>query len=469
MSKDNPVGRLPGLHAATLLDELRSIVGAGHVLVDDTLTAPFTIDWTRRFTGPCLAVVRPAGTDEVARVLRACAAVGQHVVIQGGNTGLVGGAVPAPSGPPPVLLSTARLSAISEVDALAGQVTAGAGATLAAVQAAAHTAGWHYGVDLGARDSATIGGTVATNAGGIHVVAYGMTRAQVVGIEAVLADGTVITHLGGLLKDNTGLDLAALLCGSEGTLAVITAVRLRLHRPHGRTSVALIGCASSAAALDVMARAGAAAPLVAAEMIDATGLELAASALGLTSPLAAHWPVVALIEVADGGDASALPIDDDADAVVALDAGDQARLWALRERQAEAYATLGVVHKLDVSIPLDHLPEVLDAIDARLAADPTVTHHGCFGHLADGNIHVEFVGPDDDDLRIDHAVLAMVAASGGSVAAEHGIGRLKTGALHLSRSPQEIAVMRAVKAALDPQGLLNPGVLLPEPEPEPDA
>ncbi|MDD2859204.1 MAG: FAD-binding oxidoreductase, partial [Candidatus Nanopelagicales bacterium] len=181
---------MPGRDASALLEQLRAVVGAGHVLVDEAGTAAFTVDWTRRFTGRCLAVVRPASTDEVARVLQACSAAGQAVVIQGGSTGLVGGAVPAASGPAPVVLSTTRLDAIGTVDALTGQLTAGAGATLAAVQAKAQAAGWHYGIDLAARDSATIGGNVATNAGGIHVVAYGMTRAQVLGVEAVLADGT---------------------------------------------------------------------------------------------------------------------------------------------------------------------------------------------------------------------------------------------------------------------------------------
>ncbi len=192
-------------------------------------------------------------------MLRLCSEHGIPVVPQGGNTGLVGGSVPAPESPPgraPVVLSLRRLDTVGEVDPLSGQLTAGAGATLGAVRGAAAAAGWRYGVDLAARDSATIGGTVATNAGGIHVIAYGMTRAQVVGVEAVLPDGTVVSHLSGLLKDNTGYDLGALLCGSEGTLGVITAVRLRLHRPPGRTTVALIGCDSYDEALDLMVIGG---------------------------------------------------------------------------------------------------------------------------------------------------------------------------------------------------------------------
>ncbi len=240
--------------ASDLRAALRQIVGDSQVLDTAELMEPYCIDWSRRFGGPALAVVRPGSVDEVSAVMRACAAAGVPVLPQGGNTGLVGGSVPAPGrfdgsggevrggGGLPVIVSMRRLSWIDPVDALSGQVSAGAGATLGDVQRAARLAGWEYGVDLAARDTATVGGTVATNAGGIRVLAYGMTRAQVCGIEAVLPDGSVISHMSGLAKDNTGFDLAQLLCGSEGSLAIITAVRVRLHRPAGRTSIALIGC-----------------------------------------------------------------------------------------------------------------------------------------------------------------------------------------------------------------------------------
>jgi len=442
--------------ATALVAELRSVVGAEHVLVEEDQVASYCTDWTRRFTGRCLAVVRPATTQQVADLLARCTAAAQPVLVQGGNTGLVGGAVPDEP-ELPVIISTRRLSQVGPVDQLTGQITAQAGATLGAVQAAARSAGWKYGVDLAARDSASIGGTVATNAGGTQVVAYGMTRAQVVGIEAVLTDGTVLSHLGGLLKDNTGLDLAALLCGSEGTLAVITAVRLRLHRPHHATSLAMVGCASYEEALTLMARAREQSDLMAAESIDAAGMRLASSALGLSSPLEHQWPVVALIEVADGGDGSGLPLTEDRDAVVAFEAADQARLWAYRERQAEAYATLGLVHKLDVSVPLELMQDVLADLTELMTVADDVSTFGFFGHLADGNVHVEFIGPTDS--AVQDAILERVAQAGGSISAEHGIGRLKARYLQLSRTPSEIAAMRAIKAAWDPQGLLNRGVL----------
>jgi FAD/FMN-containing dehydrogenase len=329
------------------------------------------------------------------------------------------------------------------------------------VRDAAAAAGWAYGVDLAARDSATIGGTVATNAGGIHVIAYGMTRAQVVGVEAVLPDGSVVSHLAGLLKDNTGYDLGALLCGSEGTLAVITAVRLRLHRPAGRTSVALVGCASYADALALMSTAVApGGRLLAAEVIDETGMELAARLRGLPWPLQERHPVALLLEVVDGGDASGLVGLDDRDVAVGLDPSEQSRLWDYREAQGEAFSTLGLTHKLDVSVPLPSLAQACEELAALMRAYPTVETFGVFGHLADGNIHVEIYGPPADDVAVDHVVLDCVARYRGSISAEHGVGRAKAADLALCRSAAEIAAMRALKSAWDPAGIMNPGVLL---------
>jgi len=445
--------------STVLLESLRAIVGQAHLLTQEDLVAPYVTDWTRRYVGPCVAVVRPGSTDEVSQILALCCSLGQQVLIQGGNTGLVGGSVPSESSTAPVVISMRRLDQLGPVDDLTGQVTAGAGALLSAVQDAAASAGWLYGIDLAARDSATIGGTVATNAGGINVIAYGMTRAQVVGIEAVFADGKVISHLGGLLKDNTGFDLAGLLCGSEGTLAVITAVRLRLHRPHPQTSLALIGCASYSDALELMSSTAQQTQLISAEVVDEVGISLVHSVFGMSSPLAASWPVVAFLEIADGGDASGFDLSSERDAVVALDPPDKQRLWEFRERQSEAYSTLGVVHKLDVSIPLALIQEVLDSLGDLFRAHSDITLFGFFGHIADGNIHIEFTGPSAGDTRIEHLVLERVAESGGSISAEHGVGRMKVDSLHLTRSAAEITAMRAIKSAWDPTGILNQGIL----------
>lgn len=451
---------------AGVIAALRDAVGEAQVLSTPDLTEQYCIDWTRRFGGPALAVVRPGSTDEVSAVLRICSELGVPVLPQGGNTGLVGGSVPAASGSrgqAPVIVSTRRLSTISPVDELSGQLTAGAGATLGDVQRAARKAGWEYGVDFASRESATIGGTVATNAGGIRVLAYGMTRMQLRGIEAVLADGSVISHLSGLEKDNTGFDLAQLLCGSEGTLAVVTAVRLKLHPPMGQTSVALIGCSDYDDALGLLRTSvdASAGSLVAAEVMDATGIGLVCDVAGLPYPLSEPHALIALLEVADGGGGEGFIASafEGRDVVVGLEAREIARLWQYRERQAEAFASLGVIHKLDISVPLRQLAACINELRSVVARFSTVTECGIFGHLADGNMHVQVAGPAEDDSSTDRAIVETVAKFGGSISAEHGIGREKAAVLGLSRSKSEIEAMRAIKRAWDPQGLMNPGVL----------
>ncbi len=456
-----------------IVDALGDVLGSDHVLTDPPLTQAYTVDWTRRWHGDALAVVRPADTAQVSAVVRACAAAGVPVVPQGGNTGLVGGSVPGRhpgSLGRPVVLSTRRLTRLDPVDTTSGQVTAGAGVTLGDVQRHASAAGWEYGVDLAARDSATIGGTVATNAGGIRVIAHGMTRSQVAGIEAVLPDGRVVEHLSGLAKDNTGYDIAGLLTGSEGTLGVITAVRLRLHRPHRASSVALVGVSSYDEALALMHDAVIpGATLLAAEVIDRTGMELASAVSGLAWPLERSHPLVLLLEIADGGEGDGFDpgVLGDRDVVLGLDATERARLWSFRELQSEAFSSLATrestdaAHKLDVSVPLPRLARLADELRRRMEASPDVIAFGVFGHLGDGNIHVEIVGPAADDEQVDRLVLDAVAAEGGSISAEHGIGRAKAHLLGLSRSPEEIAAMRAIKDAWDPAGLMNPGALFP--------
>ena len=453
-----------------LLSELADVVGREHVLIDPALTESFTIDWTRRWGGPALGVVRPGSTADVAGVLAACLAAGVPVIPQGGNTGLVGGSVPGDGCDElPIIVSTRRLTRMDPVDEVSGQVTVGAGVTLGDLHRYVARSGWEYSVDLAARDSATIGGTVATNAGGIRVIAHGMTRMHVAGIEAVLPDGTVVEHLAGLAKDNTGYDLAGLLTGSEGTLGVITAVRLRLHRPHRASSVALIGVETWDEALRLLhAAVRPGTPLLAAEVTDETGMELAMRVSGQPWPLERRHPLVLLLEAADGGEGDGFDADalDSLDVVVGLDASERARLWSYRELQSEAFSSYatevcdGAAHKLDVSVPLPRLAEVADLIRARMDAYPGIEAFGVFGHLGDGNIHVEIVGPSPDDEEVDRLVLEAVGSFGGSVSAEHGIGRAKTHFLELSRSPAEIAAMRSIKAALDPRGIMNPGVLL---------
>jgi FAD/FMN-containing dehydrogenase len=444
-----------------VVDQLAGIVGTEHCITDPDLLASFTTDWTGRFHGPARCVVRPANTEEVAQVVWTCMAAGVPVVPQGGNTGLVGGSVPAAQADElPVIVSLTRLNWLDPVDVLAGQVTVGAGARLADVHAHVESAGWRYGVDLAARDSATIGGTIATNAGGIHVVSRGMTRAQVMGIEAVLPNGEVISHLAGLPKDNTGFDLAGLLCGSEGTLGIVTAVRLRLFPPLPATTLAYVGVESLDDAIALMNthRAGGA-HLVAAEVLDDTCMDLAVALTGAPWPLAERHPWLALLEVADGGDGSGLMLDENADVAIGLDRSDQARMWAYRERQAEAFAVLGVIHHFDVSIPHQVMGQCVEEIRLVLQAYPGVQTFGFFGHIADTNLHIQVFGPDPDDHGLDLAVLDVVARFHGSISSEHGVGRVKADALPLCRSAAEIDAMHAIKHAWDPKGLMNPGVI----------
>jgi FAD/FMN-containing dehydrogenase len=439
------------------LTELSAITGAEHVLTDTDVTDGYTTDWTRRYHGQARCVVRPGSTDEVAQVIRVCARFNVPVVPQGGNTGLVGGGIPHGG----VLLSLRRLSRLDQVDDLAGQVTAGAGATIADLRAHVARAGLEYGVDLAARDSATVGGTIATNAGGIQTVRYGHTRDQVLGVEAVLADGSVISRLGGLQTDNSGYELAQLLAGSEGTLGVITAARLRLWRPVPVTLTLLAGVDDIAAAAALVAEIRTVVPGIrAAEYFEAAGLALVRAHTGLPAPLPAEHRAYVLVDVTGPDDYSERLLENQSleDAAVAMDASARAALWAYRERHTESISAAGIPHKLDLAFPLTRLAGFRAALAPLLEKESATGI--VFGHIAVGNLHVNVLGPAPDDESVDEAVLTLAAEHGGTISAEHGIGRAKVELLHLSRSAAEIAAMRAVKSALDPDGLLNPGVLL---------
>ncbi len=486
-----------------LAAELEAIVGPDHVLVDATLRAGYEVDWTRRFSGRARLVVRPRTTGEVVRVVRACAAAAVPVVPQGGNTGLVGGGVPRDG---EVLLSLRRLDGLGEVDAAAMEVTAGAGVTLARLQACAAEAGLGFGIDLAARDSATVGGMIATNAGGVHVLRHGPMRAQVVGIEAVFASGEVVSRMPGLAKDNAGYALPELLTGSEGTLAVITRARLRLVPAPRHRAVALVAletgvghgggafrsrearATASAVALTGRARSRLAS-LDAAELFFEDGLALVLRHRGGERPFCDAQAGYLLLECAADAD----PTDElagllagaseVADAVLAADHSGRRRLWDLREAHTDAIAVEGIVHKLDVSVPVARLAELVDLLPGAVAggtsgrpavsglpgrwprtgstaeAAPGTIRLVLFGHVGDGNLHVNILGPAPDEDAADDAVLRLVAGLGGSISAEHGVGIARRRWLGLTRGAADIAAMRAIKRALDPAGLLNPGVL----------
>ncbi|MCU0310449.1 MAG: FAD-binding oxidoreductase [Acidimicrobiales bacterium] len=451
--------------SSVVRNELLAVTGPAGLSTDPEVIAPHVVDWTGRFRGSSPALVSPGSTGEVAAVVTLCRRHGLALVPQGGNTGLVGGATPHRG---ELVLSLRRLADVGAVEPLQGQITVGAGAPLGAVQAAVAEHGLTVGVDLAARDSATIGGMVATNAGGLRVVRHGSMRHQVVGHEAVLGTGAVVRHLGGLVKDNTGYDLGGLLCGSEGTLGVVTSVRLALvPRPRHRTTAlcAFADAASAVAAASAWRRE--VAGIEALELFGRDGLEAVLGVFGGSDPFAAAHRWYVLVEAAGSTD----PTGDLADGVagaegvadvaVAEDAPRAAALWRLREEQTAAIATHGVPHKLDVTLPLVALAEFLDEVPAVVAAVDPAARTWLFGHVGDGNVHVNVTGTDPDDETVDDAVLGLVARSGGSISAEHGIGVAKNRWLHLARSPEELEAFRALRRAFDPDAVLNPEVLVP--------
>jgi FAD/FMN-containing dehydrogenase len=447
----------------SLVEALSDVVGPSHVVVDPDVVASYCVDWTGRFRGSTTCVVRPGSADEVAAVLGACGAFGAAVVPQGGNTGLVGGSVPLGG---EVVLSLGRLDWLGSVDAGTLQVPVGAGATLAALAEHARASGLDPALDLGARDSATIGGIVATNAGGARALRYGTARARVAGLEAVLAGGGRVSRMGGLLKDNAGYDLPALLVGSEGTLGVITAVRWRLVPLLPARIAALVGVRSVASAAELLGVLRTRVPsLEAAEFFLDDGLALVLDYLRAPSPVADRAPVYVLVECASMTDptdelAAALEAGGVDDAIVADDTASRERLWRLREAHTEAISAAGVPHKIDVGVPLDRLGAFLERVPLVVDAVAPGARTVLFGHLGDGNVHVNVLGPPPDDESVEEAVLRLVAACGGTISAEHGVGRLKARWLSLVRPPEEIAAMASVKRALDADGTLNPAVVL---------
>ena len=455
----------PPAHAAptieTLAAELRDIVGAGHLVSDADVAASFGNDLTGRFSGRPLLVVSPADTAEVAATLRACTAARVPVVPQGGHSGMVGGGTPRDG---EVVLSLRRLQEIEEIDRDSNQVTVGAGVTLERLQLHARARELDFPVDFGARSAATIGGMAATNAGGALAMRHGVMRAQVLGLEAVLAGGEVLTRLNGLLKDNAGYDLSALLVGSEGTLGVITRARLRLVPLLGRRVTALLALGGLEQALEVLRAARGAMPsLQAIDFFELAGLRRVCAHLQIPPPFAHEHAAYLVVECAGSSDPSdelERIADLVEDAAVAFDSEGRRRLWSYREAHNEAINALGIPHKLDVSVPIGALPAFTRTLRSAIGELDAAAEVILYGHLGDGNVHVNVLGLAPDDRRVDRAVLELVARSGGSISAEHGIGLAKAEFLSLVRSEAEIGAMVRLKRALDPTGTLNPGRVL---------
>lgn len=451
-----------------LLAELQAAVGREHVLVDPDLVESYSRDWTGRWSGRPSAVVRPSTTGQVADVVSMCAAHRVPLVPQGGNTGLVGAGIPRDG---EVVMSTRRLDNLGPVDAVARTVEVGAGVTLAEVQKHARVAGLDVGIDFGARDSATIGGIVATNAGGERVMRHGTTRAQVLGIEAVLADGSTISRMSGLPKDNVGYDLVQLLIGSEGTLGVVTRVVLRLVPYLSERAAALLGLMSIPDALAAVNSLRARLPgLEAADYFHDAGLKLVLEHRALASPFPETYPVYLLAEVAGPGAMEDLAdslaeVPEVQDAAMAGPPPDRRRLWALREGHTEAISAAGTPVKLDVAVPIQHLEEFEAALPDVIRAQAPKAVIILFGHLVEGNVHVNILGISDprNQESVTDSVLRLVVSLGGSISAEHGVGRAKQGWLALARGQSDVAAMSSIKRALDPKAILSPGRVLPLP------
>jgi FAD/FMN-containing dehydrogenase len=464
-----------------LIESLRDLVGTAQVLTDGDLTA-YELDWRKRWRGRALAVVRPGSTDEVAAVVRACAAAGVTIVPQGGNTGLVGAGVPDASGTQ-VLLNLARLNRIREVDRANLTLTAEAGCVLQSVQQAAADAGLLFPLSLAAEGSCTIGGNLATNAGGTQVLRYGNARALCLGLEAVTAAGDVWHGLAGLRKDNTGYDLRDLLIGSEGTLAIITAATLALHPPPAATMTALVACSTldQCVALLEAAHQRFGPGLTGFEVMNRLSLALVARHFPrLRQPLAiSRWKV--LVELSDNESATharamfenlladAIEAGSIADAAIAQSVSQSRGMWHLRESIPLAQSEEGLNIKHDISLPVSRIAAFCDSTGAALAARWPGVRLVNFGHLGDGNLHYNVQAPEgreaavflrDEEHAVNQLVFDAVVAHGGSISAEHGIGVLKRVELAQRKDPTALAMMRAIKRALDPQGTLNPGRVL---------
>jgi len=453
----------------TLTRDLGALVGSGNVLTGEDV-ANRTDGWPPVDPIQARCIVRPGSTAEVSAVLRLCDGAGVAVVPQGGRTGLVKG---ARSCAEDVALSLERLNRIEAIDPVGATMTVEAGVTLGTVQRAAEAAGLFYPVDIGARDSATIGGTIATNAGGHRVIRYGMTREQILGVEAVLADGTVVSSLNTLLKNNAAYDLKQLFIGSEGTLGVITRAVLRLRPPPGPTAVAFLGIGRFDHVLAVLRRLAEATrdALSSFEVMWSDFIDIALASGRYRPPLAGRHPFYALVEVAGSAAEAALETAINAlweagivsDAVIAKSEAQAAALWAIRGETTALDAALRPALNFDVGLPQTEMETYVDAVRHEMCARWSNARVAVFGHVGDSNLHLMVgVGRDDDDTRhaVEEIVYRPLRALRGSISAEHGIGLEKRAFLDVSRTREELELMRRLKAALDPRHTLNPGKVL---------
>jgi len=457
----------------SLTNTLAGIVGHANVLAEAADLAPYLTDWRGRYQGQALCVVRPGNSAEVAAVVRACTGAGAPIVPQGGNTSLCGAATPDAAGKA-VVLSLSRMNRIVAVDPKNNTISVEAGCTLAAVQQAARAADRLFPLALAAEGTCQIGGNLSTNAGGVQVLRYGNTRDLTLGLEVVLPNGEIWNGLRGLRKDNTGYDLKHLFIGAEGTLGIITAAMLKLYPLPKTQTTCWLNVASPPVAVDLLNQAKTAfdAQLTAFELVSESALGLVLKNIpGAVRPTASS-PWYVLAEFSDAGPeaverwlAAQLEGGIVADGALATSHTQAAKLWAMRENISEAQKIEGISIKHDISVPVSAIPAFLATADAALARAFPGIRVVAFGHVGDGNLHYNLSRPDAQDNsafiaaqpEVNRIVHDTVHALNGSISAEHGIGQLKREEILRYKSPVEMALMRTLKQAIDPQGLMNPG------------
>lgn len=465
------------------VEELTAVVGPANVLTEDD--DRYLTDWREVYHGTALAVVRPRDTAEVRAVVTRCAASGVCIVPQGGNSGLSGGAIPA-SGEarPAIILSSERMTTIEDVDADGATITAQAGCSIEELQHAATDAGLLFAPDWGARGTATLGGAIATDAGGINVLRYGNMRAHVLGLEVVLPDGRVWNGLRALHKDSSGYDLKHLFIGSEGTLGLVTRAVVALHpaTPYERSTLLAIGSIDALPELLAACRRIAGRATVAVELLPDLGLDRVCRALGVDRPMATRRDWYVLLKLADGApvddlmtDLLAALADDDLieDAVAAGSADQEQRLWTIRDELPiyRLFRHQAVAIKNDAAVPVRAVPTLIRDVETLVTNDaPPATLAYAFGHAGDGNLHIAVLPDDDTDAgpflavrdELRDAIDRLVLGLGGTLSAEHGIGQELLGRIAPQKPPVEWAMMRTMKRAFDPHDLMNPGKLLPD-------
>ncbi|MEC7578339.1 MAG: FAD-binding oxidoreductase [Actinomycetota bacterium] len=447
--------------------ELKSLLGSSRISEDEDIIKTFSDDWTGRYRGSARAVISPQSTYEVAEILNWCSTNRVVVVPQGGNTGMVGGSTPLNG---ELIISLRKMKNVNFSDTNDNQIVAEAGATLLEIQNLALERSMIYGVDFAARDSATIGGTIATNAGGLNVLRYGTTRRQIVSVEAVTGTGEIIGNLNGLDKDNTGYHLPSLLCGSEGTLAIVTRAKLRLWpKPKENISI-LFGLDTIQDAVNLTeACVSTSTEIIACELFFQKGVDLVREAYDLQPLWNNRNSIYLLCEFA--GDSGVLDrLNENVlgemlrthDSIfVATSDKERQRLWQYRELHTLAIANKGIPLKLDVTIPLGNLTHFLDSIATICSNINPLSIPYVFGHSADGNMHLNILQSEPNVAEMEEEILKFVVSLDGSISAEHGIGRAKAPYLHIQRNEEEIRLFREMKKAFDPKSILNPDVIFP--------